>query len=246
MTPSTAFWGATAGGAFTPTDISGLRVWLDASDISTLWQDSARTTAVASDADPVGAWDDKSGNDYHILQATSSKRGEYKTSVQNSLDIVRFDGTDDAIRNSSEPPEASQPNTMAAVFKMTSSTAAYHHAIDSGTTVKRQIMGSSNTENWNIYSGAFLANGANNTTTFHLWYGEYNSSSSIFRMDKSEVASGDAGSQAATGLNVGSAFSGTASNFNGDFCEIILYDSALSDGDRDSLETYLEDKWATG
>ena len=53
--------------------------WYDPSDISTLWQDSARTTPVTSDGDPVGAMDDKSGNGNNALQVTDAKRPTYKT-----------------------------------------------------------------------------------------------------------------------------------------------------------------------
>lgn len=35
--------------------------WLDGSALDTLWQDSAKTTAVASDGDPVGAWEPSKG-----------------------------------------------------------------------------------------------------------------------------------------------------------------------------------------
>jgi hypothetical protein len=37
--------------------------------------------------------------------------------------------------------------------------------------------------------------------------------------------------------------SGTVNRFNGIMGEVIVYDSALSDGDRDDVETYLMDKW---
>ena len=48
--------------AWVPSDVAGLALWLDASDLSTLFTDSARTTPVASSGDPVGGWADKSGN----------------------------------------------------------------------------------------------------------------------------------------------------------------------------------------
>lgn len=81
---------------WTPADlfVSGENgVWYDPSDLSTLWQDSARTIPVTADGDPVGAMDDKSGNGHHALQANSSKRPVYKTAA--GLSWLDFDGADD-------------------------------------------------------------------------------------------------------------------------------------------------------
>ena len=46
---------------FTPASISGLQLWLDASDSGTLFQNSNGTTAAAADGDPVGYWVIKAG-----------------------------------------------------------------------------------------------------------------------------------------------------------------------------------------
>jgi len=54
-------------------------VWLDASDTSTLKQDSNGTTAVSSASDPIGYWRDKSGNGYNVVQATSGNQASYST-----------------------------------------------------------------------------------------------------------------------------------------------------------------------
>lgn len=65
FTPIALFLGGSDGG------------WYDPSDISTLWQDSARTTPVTASGQPVGAMDDKSGNGRHLLQATAAARPTY-------------------------------------------------------------------------------------------------------------------------------------------------------------------------
>jgi hypothetical protein len=48
--------------------------WLDASDRSTLFQDSAGTTPVTALGDPVGRWLDKSGRGNHFVQTGSGAR----------------------------------------------------------------------------------------------------------------------------------------------------------------------------
>lgn len=71
---------------FSPLHISGLRLWLDASRITGL-----------ADGDPVGQWNDLSGNGNHATQTTAAKKPLYKTGILNGKPVVRFDGTDDLL-----------------------------------------------------------------------------------------------------------------------------------------------------
>lgn len=66
--------------------------WYDPSDLSTLFQNSNGTTAVAV-GDPVGKILDKSGNGNHLTQATSGSRPLLQQSA--GLYYLDFDGTDD-------------------------------------------------------------------------------------------------------------------------------------------------------
>jgi len=68
-------------------------IWLDPSDLSTLFQDSSGTTPVTADGDPVGLIRDKSGNGNHASQATAASRPVYKTDGTKSW--LLFDGSDD-------------------------------------------------------------------------------------------------------------------------------------------------------
>lgn len=71
--------------------------------LSPLWQDSARTTAAAANADVTGAWDDLSGNGYHVTEATTANKATLRTNVLNGLSVIRFDGSNDKLVNSSFP-----------------------------------------------------------------------------------------------------------------------------------------------
>jgi len=84
------------GGAplFDPLSLSP-HIWLDPSDLSTLFQDAAMTTPVTADGDPVGAILDKSGNDLHPTQSTASSRPIYKT--DGTVHWLEFDGVDDVL-----------------------------------------------------------------------------------------------------------------------------------------------------
>ena len=66
--------------------------WYDPSDLSTVWQDRARTTAGAVNA-PVGALDDKSGNGRHLLQGTAGERPILRSN--GTLNWLEKDGADD-------------------------------------------------------------------------------------------------------------------------------------------------------
>jgi hypothetical protein len=76
--------------AFTPASIAGLKLWLDASQIVGL-----------NDGDPVAAMTDYSVSSGNLAQGTASKRPTFKTAIQNGLPVVRFDGVDDTLGNSS-------------------------------------------------------------------------------------------------------------------------------------------------
>src|SRR4051794_12858250 len=85
------------GSKFSPKQLPGLVRWLDVSDLSTLFQDSARTTVVGNDSDPLGGATDKSGQGNHFIQATAGKRPIYKTGILNGKPSLRFDGVDDQL-----------------------------------------------------------------------------------------------------------------------------------------------------
>lgn len=75
--------------AFSPASIDGnVGFWLG-TNLSKLWQDSARTLQVGADGDPTGACDEGSGNGQNMLQATSANKPTYKDPGH-----LLFDGND--------------------------------------------------------------------------------------------------------------------------------------------------------
>lgn len=84
--------------AITPADLflaGELGCWLDPSDLSTMWQDSARTTPVTAPGQPVGAINDKSGRALHFTQATAASRPTLQQ--EGGRNYLDFDGTDDGM-----------------------------------------------------------------------------------------------------------------------------------------------------
>ncbi len=68
---------------FTPASISGLRVWLDATDASTI------NAGSPADGDPIATWTDKSSNAFSFAQGTGGLRPTYKTAIVNGKSIAR-------------------------------------------------------------------------------------------------------------------------------------------------------------
>lgn len=68
-------------------------VFLDPSDLSTMFQDAAGTVPVTANGDPVGLIRDKSGNGNHATQTVSAARPTYRT--EGILHWLESDGIDD-------------------------------------------------------------------------------------------------------------------------------------------------------
>lgn len=69
--------------SFEPTEISGIKLWLDAGDLTGI------------DGSSVNSWLDKSGNNAHFNQTTVAYQPILKTNQLNSRNVVRFDGVND-------------------------------------------------------------------------------------------------------------------------------------------------------
>ncbi len=86
--------------AFAPIDISGLQLWLDAADTSTLYDATVGGNLVTANNSAVARWADKSGNNRHFTQSTANARPVLNTSNQNGKNVIYFDGVNDGINGS--------------------------------------------------------------------------------------------------------------------------------------------------
>lgn len=97
--PTVPGLGSDAVGSFSPDQISGLQMWFDASDASTLWQNEAGTTPSVADTDPVGRWSDKSSNLWFLTSPNALSGGDetnrplLRTNIINALPVVRMNGS---------------------------------------------------------------------------------------------------------------------------------------------------------
>lgn len=75
--------------AFTPQSIANLKAWYDASD----------TASISLSGSDVTQWNDKSGNAYHLTQATAAYRPQSGTRTINSKNVIDYVAIDDTLAN---------------------------------------------------------------------------------------------------------------------------------------------------
>lgn len=237
---------------FTPLNISGLIAWFDFSDITTLFQNSTRTTPVTTDAQPIGGVADKSGAGNHATQTTDAKRPTYKANITNGKSISRYNNT----------PFLDFPwaytLTAETVFVVMSFTPTgggqfdriftQSDASDDYATPGQYIPMLRNATNTAIAS---FTNGAarasipvtastpiifvshHSGTTLTNRYNGANGTPYSFALNKAFTR----------GRLGGSLEAAPASFFTGDICEVIAYNVALDSTQIANVETYLAAKW---
>lgn len=212
---------------FSPDTISGLKLWLKADAL------------VLSDNDAVASWTDSSGLGNHAVQATEAAKPTYKTAIQNGKPVVRFDGTDDFM--ACPAITAASGMTCFCVGKVTLATnfgmffvvnAALFELRQNGVAGTAQLFSGTGTVNgadalgWHAYS--FATNGSNLS---QLW--------------TDGASNGTRAEGQACGTPVIGARLAASLPMNGDIAECLLYDSLLSDSNRQLVEAYLKAKYAT-
>lgn len=240
---------------FSPTDYSGLVLWLKA--------DAGLSLA---DGAPVVTWSDQSGRANHATQATSGNRPIFRTTGIGSLPAVDFDGADDCLataaidlsdRNGATLYIVAKPDTVAAdaVLVETSATFASNTgaivAMLDISTAGCWVVGGNNTA-----AGAYELWGAIPTAaTAVLVTGRYDLSG--LRHVPNGAVNGDPlgaylnnpkGTSVRSNLgnfvvNIGSRNGGASLPFDGKIGEILLYQRRHTPDERIAVEAYLAARW---
>jgi hypothetical protein len=252
-------------GPFTPANISGLELWLDAADAWSLFDATSGGSVVAADGG-VARWEDKSGNNRHFTQATSGKRPTRKTNQQNGLDALLFDGSNDCL-DGGDFIKGASGLTIFCVLKRANTSASHRllHKIEeakpgwalgavSGGAIKAESYADAGLGVSTIVqtSSAVDLSGFSllQTTIPAAAFG-----STTVRRNASAVSMNSAvvdGAGAATPGNstalllIGSnRYAGVDYNvWNGNISELLIYTGALPDTDRSAVESYLIKKYA--
>jgi hypothetical protein len=225
--------------SFLPSSISGLVLWLDASDSATLFQNSNCTSSpVTANGDIVACWKDKSASNLHATQGTSARQPIYASSSINSKPGVTFGSVDYDVLTTS-----SITLTARSYFVVTKNNGAsrgsVHSLILQGASPYYQIYGSPN----------YLYYQINNPNTGVVISGNQlvslTSSSGIvsirFNGNTYLNYTGTA-SSVSSGFHIGGYVAG-GYGLNGDILEMIVFDNAISETDLKRVEAYLNSKY---
>lgn len=245
--------GVSAYTVFSPSDISGLALWLKADAIVGL-----------VDTDPVSTWPDSSGNGRDATQ-TSTKRPLYKTAIQNALPAVRFDATDDCMVVPAFALTAAPGLTLFVVFTAASGTARMLVESSADAAANEGAfnfyrLASNALEGYHNGNGGAATGWTTTATTAHtvpvvgsMIYdyaqvagsevvGWVNDGLRAGTKNAAAINNTDAG-HGTHAINIGARNNGTSVPSGADIFEIVLYASALSDYNRGRVEHYLNEKW---
>jgi hypothetical protein len=241
-----------------PTTFSGLQLWLDASDASTLFDATTGGSLVTADGG-VARWEDKSGNARHATQSTSGNRPQRKTALISALDAITFDGTNDRLFVPASSvafgtsnfemfivARSRAPSGSQGFFVFQDNTSGFSPIIR--TTV------AANNLKFTFRTTGTTAFDITDTATYSsnslVMLGVRRASSTITATKNGSAfgSSAISGSFGATSVTpgVGAYFDSDSLSawfLDGEICEIIIYNSALSNTDRGSVESYLMSKW---
>lgn len=231
-----------------PTTLGTLKVWLDGSDDSTLWQESTRSTQADSANDPVGAWDNK-GTDGSVYTQTTTSRKPYRdnTNVLNGVMGVGCFNGDELL--ASPYTGASGAFTLGAVWYPTYS---------SGTSfVFRQSTSDLLPYGWENSGNAnmeFKGNGADTTLFNDTDQTEFQLANYMVIRRSAPTANAltiyhngvdvTSGSPVNGNTAILSTFGNSTYGASQVFWEVLLYDEDLeAEGTLSTLQTYMAQKW---
>lgn len=208
--------------SFSPSDLSGLKIWYKADSES------------YSDADPVGTMTDRSGLGNNAT-ATGTDRPTYKTNILNGKAVYRFSNA--AGNYTTTPAVTSGSVFLVANFTGGSTFPTYSNLVAQFTNPSWGQYGWIGTGGATVqFTGAnyFDSSYLNNTLTADFAPLSSFKVVALLRSTTLHVAAWGIGWDV---VNAGR-------QWDGDIVEVIVYDTALGTTDRQSVQTYLGSKYA--
>jgi hypothetical protein len=238
---------------FDPKSLSGLTAWWDASDTATLYDATTGGSLVAADGG-VARLEDKSGNSRHFTQSATAERPTRKTSIKNGLDVLRMDGSLTSMVNNATYSQVmlSTASTMF-IVACASSIATNNANPYQNVSVLASMLTSGHGFAAFRSNGTILSFGYDSdwrTASVSYTAGDWVALTTRHGSSTLGVRS-NGGTEATVALGPRTFFSsalciGVNSDlkyFNGDIGEVIVYNVALSDANRNAVESYLLTKW---
>jgi hypothetical protein len=259
---ATNTWYRASADAWTPWNVSGLQLWLDFSDFSTLYDSTSGGSLVVGES-AVARINDKSSNGRNFTQPTSGSRPLRKTAQQNGRDALLFDGSDDSLVGGDYLGGNTGSISVFVVLKSAVGGATREiisKAIDGGGWLLRLLNdGKLNASNFSadfnsstsvttsspVTATAYTAIGMQFTAgAFHQTTFRRNGITLTTAME--ETGSGQRTPTSNSSLmRIGAQrYSGTDYfPYSGNIAEVIVYNAALSASELASVDAYLVSKW---
>jgi hypothetical protein len=236
---------------WTPAQLSGLALWLDAADAGT----------ITLNGSTVSQWNDKSGNARHVSQATGANQPTRTLNGLNGLPVVTFDGGIKFLSAANTNISAGDAVSMVSVYQSTGNPdnqfdgfSGFFFLAENFTNAASRACQLTNTRTKFIpayFVNPFAVNQIslerNSNYNIHASVGDFNDthSYSINGATPQSQALGAPNISNINAIRVGNAswdVSGLL-RFIGNASEIIVTNTALSTTDRQKLEGYLAWKW---
>ncbi len=246
-------WDGNCTTTFTPKSISGLQLWIDANDSTTLFTDLACMDGSPANNASIKCWKDKSGNTNNAIGINAPI---YKTNSMNGKAIIRFDGQNLLVGTSLLNSINTGNVTVFIVAKNSDIGNSVLVGVPDISEVRFNIHLPWSDENiyWDFgymvgggggrifnYWGGY--EGTTYVWTFNAAYGSGVGSQNIWR-NGTRIQSNTTSKNPSYGTTYGLSLGGkTGAYFSGDLAEITIYNTALSDTERQNIETYLKTKW---
>lgn len=233
---------------FSPVDLTGLTLWLDAADFNSITKDGSNR---------VSNWADKSGNGFDA-EKSGAARPTFVVNQLNAKPVINFDGSHEMALTPSNTtagtglwaiPGAANTRFIVSRRATESGTSETLLNMSDGTradlfSLYATVSGSYTSKNRGAAGGA-LTNGGNTLTNFNIFRDRFDGTINNFNAVNGGTEVTNALASVSTGINSGDIGASNAGNLmlTGDEAEIIIYDSSLSVADSLLVETYLSNKW---
>jgi hypothetical protein len=242
---------------WSPNSIASLAAWFDAQDAATLFSDDAATTPVSADGVVARVADKKTGSTNYLKQTTNGKRPIYKSAGMNSLPSFRYTAGNATFLQTNAAVSFGNPAAEVWIVGQFSAlgTASIFEvgpnldtAGDASITLSGGVIGIYFLDGVSYNS----CGKAVSTDTPYLFIATMDSTEPVNETQFS--LNGVAGtvrdytfngsSNVRTALvNLGGRGSLGSYAPSGDLCEMLLFNDALSSGDRALLKAYIAAKW---
>jgi len=246
----------------TPADISGLTLWLDASDITTLWTDTGGTTQVSSNGDNVSRWDDKSASGWNVIKYSTRPVPTYTAVGEGGHPAINFSAADMILSDQSISKTFTQITAIMVFdsdatgadgvvpFNFYAPPAAEYDDTDGIQMLSRDAATSANKYGpyYNTADPSFFSTtAATGQAVIEVYFdfGETNVNGVYFdgTLETNGTAMTATTSMSPTAIDIGGLFRADTVGVNGTIREVIIYDKLLTASERAIIMNHTS-KWS--